>query len=130
MSSKCLRSTVTVITAVAAILLSSGCGSGSAARGYFSTADPNVAATFDYTVPAGTMERAVGAAPVEILPEHIEAKVGQTLRITNHDKVGVTAGPFWIAPEHSMAMRFASTGRINGECDLHPSGKLIIDISK
>jgi plastocyanin len=84
---------------------------------------------FDYVVPFGTGRRVKGGEKVEIVPRTLEAKVGQRIRIVNEDSQGVAVGIFWVPAGRTVAMEFTSPGVLEGECDIHPSGKFTIEVT-
>ncbi len=87
-------------------------------------------ATYEYTVPAGTGERFDRGEPIEILPQTLEAKVGEVIRIVNEDDRGHVVGPFYVGAGETLVQRFASPGVFQGACTVHPSGQFELRVSR
>lgn len=85
-----------------------------------------VEADWSYVIPAGTGARLDSGEPVEILPHHIEARVGEVIRIVNEDERGYLLGPFYVGPRETLSQRFTAPGTFRGECAVHPSGELLL----
>lgn len=81
-------------------------------------------ADFDYAIPAGTGAKLDAGATIDLLPEEIRARVGQTIRIVNRDDRTYLLGPFIVGPRETLTQRFASPGTFDGQCAVHPSGKI------
>jgi hypothetical protein len=86
-------------------------------------------ADFSYVIPRGTGGRLDRGERVEILPARIAARVGDVIRIENRDARGYLLGPFYVGPGETVAQRFVSPGRFTGECAVHPSGQIVLDVS-
>lgn len=85
--------------------------------------------THEYVIPDGTAARIASGQTVEVVPEFLHAKVGDTLRIRNDDTEQATVGIFYVTPGQTVTMRFTEPGRLEGLCDVHPSGKFVIDVA-
>jgi hypothetical protein len=85
-------------------------------------------ADWSYAIPPGTGARLDRGAPVEILPARIDARVGQVIRIVNHDGRGYLLGPFYVGPHETLIQRFTSAGTFVGTCAVHPSGRIVLDV--
>ncbi len=121
-----------VVAAVVTVVAMGGvvaCSDATPHPDYFAPVDAARPADFDYTIPPGTGAKIAADQPVSILPAVLNAKIGQTIRISNNDTVGETAGPFWVGPGKVIALRFSSSAHIDSYCQLHPSGKLIINVT-
>ena len=82
-----------------------------------------------YTIPAGTFADIRRGSQIEIIPAVLHLRVGQALRIQNDDAEGGTVGPFYVGPHETVTQRFISTGDFQGECAVHPSGRIRIEVS-
>ncbi len=85
-------------------------------------------ATYEYTIPAGAGEALDAGQPLEILPAELEAHVGDTIRIVNHDDRGHNVGPFFVGAGETMTQQFASPGDFVGICTVHPSGQFTLHV--
>ena len=82
--------------------------------------------TIEVVVPAGAGELGSGVSTAELLPRRLEVEVGDTLVIDNQDEVAHTVGPYTVAAGQRLEHRFNDEGVIEGECTLHPSGRVTI----
>jgi len=86
------------------------------------------AVDFHFEVPEGYSDTPlVDREP--LLPARLEATVGQTIRIENHDRHGVAVGMFWVGPGETLTQRFSSPGTYTGSCDVHPSGTFTLVVT-
>ena len=85
-------------------------------------------ADWSYSIPPGTGARLDQGKRVEILPARIDARVGQVIRIVNHDSRGYLLGPFYLGPHEALIQRFTSPGTFKGACAVHPSGTIVLDV--
>lgn len=81
-------------------------------------------ATFEYVIPVGAGVALDAGTPLEILPAELEVAVGDTIRIANLDDRGHIVGPFFVGANETLTQRFSTPGEFNGECTVHPSGKI------
>lgn len=125
------RRRLIVLALIAAALL----GAAAAARALWSGGDNSgpgavevegAGADWSYVIPDGTGVRLDGGEELEILPARIDARVGETIRIVNRDGRGYLLGPFFVGPHETLTQRFVSPGTFEGECAVHPSGKLVL----
>lgn len=84
--------------------------------------------THEYVIPFGTYKRLQGGERVELVPQTLRVKVGDSIRIRNDDSYGSQVGIFHVGAGETVTMRFKTPGVLEGECDVHPSGKFIIDV--
>jgi hypothetical protein len=87
-------------------------------------------ADFEYAIPAGTGARLDRGEEVELLPAVIEARVGQTIRIVNDDDRDYLLGPFPIGAGQTLTQEFTQPGTFIGECVVHPSGELVLEVNE
>jgi hypothetical protein len=83
----------------------------------------------EFVIPLGTAERLARGEQVFIMPNPLEVKVGQIISIGNDDDKAQLVGPFFVGPHQTMVRRFASPGTLQGACQIHPSGQLVVHIS-
>lgn len=85
--------------------------------------------THSFVVPVGAGARTAQGEDLGIVPGRLDVRVGDTIRIRNDDDVEAKVGIFTVAPHSSVTMRFTSVGRLEGSCDVHPSGRFVIDVA-
>lgn len=85
-------------------------------------------ATYEYKVPFGTGNRIDSGEVVEIMPQQLTVKVGESIRIVNDDIRDYMIGPFFVMAGQTLAMRFTHKGTIKGVCEINPEGEFIIDV--
>jgi hypothetical protein len=86
-------------------------------------------ATYEFIVPFGTGRSIERGEVVEIMPQMLQVKVGESIRITNNDIRGYDVGPFYVDALQTLAMRFTHTGRLSGICAVNPDGEFVIDVT-
>jgi hypothetical protein len=111
-----LGSTLVVLTAVGA----AGCGADE-------VREPKV---IEYVVPLGTSERIARGEIVEIMPERIEMRLGDTLRLRNDDHVAQEIGPYVLQPGKSLDLRYGAVGTYWLECLLAGGSRFEIAVTK
>lgn len=112
--------------AVAGLLLAS-CGE-EAAPTLEVVGDEAEMVDYDYTIPFGTQRRIASGENIEIMPDRLEVKVGETIRITNEDKAGAFVGIFFVGAGETVSMRFTTPGELTGKCEVNASGEFTIDV--
>jgi hypothetical protein len=60
----------------------------------------------------------------------MQVVVGEIIEIVNEDDRGHLAGPFFVGAGETLRQRFASPGEFIGECTVHPSGQLVLEVSE
>jgi hypothetical protein len=85
-------------------------------------------ADLTYVIPDGTGARLDQGHRVEVLPARIDARVGQVIRIVNHDGRGYLLGPFYVGAHETLLQRFTSPGTFEGACVVHPSGEIVLNV--
>jgi len=114
---------------LAAAMCVGSCGSDDAADvPAISVVDSIVAATYEYAIPAGAGAALDAGQPLEILPAELDAHVGDTIRIVNHDDRGHNVGPFFVGAGETLTQQFASPGDFVGICTVHPSGQFTLHV--
>lgn len=108
------RTAFFALLAVAAAATLAGCGGGGRGR-------PDAASgrTIVVDVPRGTAARIARGEPVNIVGDRIEARVGDRLRLVNHDSRSHMIGPFLVGPGQRVESLLARAGSYAGECSLH-----------
>ena len=117
--------------------MSSDAGADDEANGGWRTEDlPGVGlalgvqrATYEFVIPEGASDRLAAGEDLDIVPGRFEAKVGESVRIVNHDRRGHNVGLWFVGPGETVTQKFTSAGRYEGLCTVHPSGALILDVS-
>lgn len=80
----------------------------------------------EVVVPEGAGALGSGIDTASLLPRRLEVAVGDILVIDNHDDRAHTVGPYTVAAGQRLEHRFTHEGVIEGECTLHPSGRVTI----
>ena len=81
-------------------------------------------ADLSYVIPAGTGARLDRGVKVSLIPGRVVARVGQVIRIVNHDDRGYLLGPFYVGARETLSQRFTSAGVFKGMCPVHPDGRI------
>ncbi len=87
-------------------------------------------ATYEYIVPLGTGVRLDNGEVIELMPQRLKAKVGESMRIINDDDRSYMIGPFYVSAGQKLAMRFTQPGTLQGECLVNPEGEFLIEVVK
>jgi len=90
--------------------------------------DPRAPVNYEFTIPEGTGDKIDAGDNVNVLPDVLTVKVGETMRIVNNDSRGHTVGPFFVGKHQTLTQRFSKVGTIIGECSVHPSTRIEIDV--
>ena len=101
-------------------------GIGGAESSPIGSKDP---ATYEYKVPFGTGNKIDSGEVVSIMPQTLDVKVGESIRIVNDDIRDYMIGPFFVSAGQTLAMRFTHEGTIKGVCQINPEGEFIIIVS-
>jgi plastocyanin len=117
---------VAVVAGIAAVLLR---GNSQPPRAPGAITVISERADWSFVIPAGTGVKLDGGDPVEIVPARIAARVGETIRIENHDDRAYLLGPFFVGAGETLTQQFVTPGRFEGTCAVHPSGQLVLDVS-
>lgn len=109
-----IRPALAVLLAVVAAAVLAGCAGGDSGR-------PDAASghTIVVEVPRGTAARIARGKQVDIVGDRIEARVGDRLRLVNHDSRSHMIGPFLVGPGQRVESLLARAGSYEGECSLH-----------
>jgi plastocyanin len=86
-------------------------------------------ANYDYFIPAGTASQIAAGRTFNIVPQHLDVKVGETIRIRNQDTVGAEVGVFFVGPGETVSMKFTKRGVLRGKCTIHRSGEFTINVT-
>jgi hypothetical protein len=118
-----MRFRLALAAALVATLLLGACGSDDS--GPLIVADAgSVEADYEYLIPGGTWDRIYSGEEVEILPARLDVNVGEVIRIVNEDTEGHFVGIFYVGAGETVTQRFSSPGEFQGQCTVHPSGKI------
>jgi plastocyanin len=112
---------------VLAVALSTG-GASCGGSDTFEVAAADSAADLRFVIPAGAGLAADRGAPIEVLPAALDVRVGDVIEIRNDDDRGHLVGPFFVRAGETLRQRFASAGRYEGACSVHPSGEIAITV--
>lgn len=77
------------------------------------------ARTIVVDVPRGAAARIARGEDVNVVPDRIDARVGDTLRLVNRDVRAHMVGPFLVGPGQRVESRLARAGTYAGACTLH-----------
>jgi hypothetical protein len=89
----------------------------------------DVKATYEYVVPFGTSVRITQGQVVNIMPQTLNVKVGESISIWNQDGEPYMIGPFYVNASQKVAMRFTQKGTLSGVCSMNPAGEFTINVS-
>ena len=87
------------------------------------------AATYEYVVPYGTSVRIDQGQKVDLMPQRLDVKVGESIRIKNQDGRDYMIGPFFVTAGQELAMRFTQPGELSGVCQMNPEGEFLISVT-
>lgn len=125
---------VAAVGAVAAIAIgtlviaANGGESGPQAAKVADLSDPRTPVDHEFIIPAGTGDRIDAGEQVDIMPANLVVHVGETMRIVNEDSRGHDIGPYFVGREETITQTFTQPGQLVGECSVHPSERLVIDV--
>lgn len=111
---------------VVAVVVAAGCGGGG---GFAADSVSDAVADYEFVIPAGAGEAFDAGEPLEILPARLEVSVGEVIEIRNDDARGHLIGPFFVGAGETLRQRFASAGTYIGECTVHPSGEIVVEVT-
>jgi hypothetical protein len=88
------------------------------------------AADFEFVIPKGALDRMQAGEDLQIVPANLTVKVGQVVRVRNEDLRPVVLGPFAVGPLQTLTQRFATPGTLEGDCNVHASGRIVITVER
>ncbi|MDJ0961524.1 MAG: hypothetical protein QNJ88_12765 [Acidimicrobiia bacterium] len=112
---------------IGVILMLGACGADEAGP-LIERGDEAAAADYLYLIPDGTAELMAEGEQVEIIPGNLDVRVGEVIRVVNEDDEGHFVGIFYVGPGETVTQRFASPGEFEGNCTIHPSGRLVLTV--
>lgn len=118
-----------VAVVVLACLIATACGSAEPA-GLFSNDSSSDAPDYRFVIPAGSGEAIDHGESLDILPEELTVKVGEVIELVNEDDRGHLVGPFFVGKGETLRQRFTDPGTFIGECSVHPSGQIVLNVTK
>ncbi len=104
-------------------------GSGGAAQAQWGALADGEEATYVFVVPYGTSVRIDQGQTVDLMPQRLDVKVGESIRIENQDGRDYMIGPFFITAGQELAMRFTQPGELSGVCQMNPEGQFLISVT-
>lgn len=99
------------LAALALVAATAGCGG-----------DEREPRVVEYVVPDGAAARIARGERVAIMPDVLELRVGDTLRIRNEDVVGATVGPYTVEAGREFTLTYGAPGVFTGACDYSEDG--------
>jgi hypothetical protein len=105
-------------------------GGGTVAQAQWGALGADEQATYEYIVPYGTSVRIDQGQVVDLMPQKLDVKVGESIRISNQDGRDYMIGPFYVTAGQSLAMRFTHEGELSGLCSMNPEGEFIIKVTQ
>ncbi len=84
----------------------------------------------EFVVPAGTADRLALGEKVVVMPDELQLRVGDTLRIRNDDSVAQAVGPYLVDAGAEFELTYGSPGRFQGVCLLSEGNSYDIVVSK
>jgi len=77
-------------------------------------------------IPVGAAARLARGERIAVVARSIVGRVGDRLRLVNHDVVTHTVGPFMVAPGQRLSIPLRRPGVFTGACSLHRSHRVRI----
>lgn len=87
-------------------------------------------ATYTFEVPYGTSVKIDQGQQVDLMPQQLDVKVGESIRIINKDGRDYMIGPFFVTAGQELSMQFTQPGVLSGQCDMNPEGEFIINVAE
>jgi hypothetical protein len=87
-------------------------------------------AEHDYVIPPGTGDALDAGEDIEILPQVLEAEVGETIRIVNDDDRGHVVGIFFVGAGETLTQTFTAPGEFSGSCTVHTDGEFTLRVTE
>ncbi len=115
--------------AAGALLVLAACGADEGGP-LIEQGEESAAADYAYLIPDGTADRLAAGEQVEIIPGSLEVRVGEVIRVVNEDDEGHFVGIFFVGAGETVTQRFASPGEFEGNCTIHPSGRLVLTVTE
>lgn len=85
--------------------------------------------TVTFVVPEGTTQRYIDGEDLDLMPEEVQLKVGDTLVVRNDDAETVTVGPFTVRAGETLTQEFRRPQELIGDCTLSGSGEVRIVVT-
>lgn len=126
------REFLTAVVLGAASLALAGCGKDETKRDIVETAPlgPDDEVTYEFKVPFGTGNRLDSGETLDIMPQTLDVRVGESIRIVNDDIRDYMIGPFFVTAGQMVAMRFTHIGVLTGICLVNPGGEFTINVTE
>jgi plastocyanin len=83
---------------------------------------------YDVVIPAGSGARIDAGEQLDILPGELVVRVGESIRIVNHDDRGHVVGIFYVGAGETLIQTFTTAGELSGDCSVHPSGRFTLKV--
>jgi plastocyanin len=87
-------------------------------------------ATYEFFIPEGASDRLAAGEDLDIVPGRFAAKVGESVKIVNHDRRGHNVGLWYVGPGETVIQKFTSAGTYQGLCTVHPTGALVVEVTE
>jgi len=104
-----------------ALALLAGCASASEIKPGIKAASNSTQPQHMYTIPKETARKIAEGEKLDLIPEELVVKTGETIEIINEDSIGHTMGVFYIGPKETLRQTFTSPGVLSGECSVNSS---------
>lgn len=123
------RRLLLAIAASTSLTMLTACsGSETPAIASYGEVSPDEEADYEYVVPYGTSVRINAGQTVDLMPQYLKVRVGETIRIKNQDSRDYMIGPFFVAAAQTLSMRFTQVGTLSGTCSVNPEGTFEIEV--
>lgn len=113
------RPSLTVLTVLLLAVALGGLGSFTAGCGEGGTDAPTGGETVRLVIPPGTAEKLDAGKPVKGIPDQIDATVGDTLVVENHDSSTQFVSGFAVSPGQTMKIPLTREGTYLTNCSAH-----------
>lgn len=84
--------------------------------------------TVELVIPAGTSDKVEAGGEVPSIPSELVFVVGDTLKVTNEDRVDHQLGPLWVPAGTSASMLMENANKYALGCSFQPSRYMGIDV--
>lgn len=116
-----------ILVLLVAVLALGACGSGTAVDDEAASNATGVVHRF--VIPAGTGDSIDRGETVEVMPDHLDIKVGDAIEIVNEDDRGHNIGLFFVGEGETVNQVFPSVAEFADACSVSASGQFSISVT-
>jgi hypothetical protein len=85
---------------------------------------------YDYLIPEGTAAAIERGEDPGVMPDGLDVRVGETIRIVNDDVESHEIGTFYVLAGTTLTYRFTTVGRFEGMCTTTPGATFILNVTE